>query len=292
MLAKENIALRKLSNDLGDSDFSEKNHILKLEERIRELTSKNIELDKTIYELRFVKEKSCGESEKEEKEKRAREKQSLVDRNKHLEDRVKTLESGTSGEKEWYTGKTSHHMYLRQARTNTPKEVKFSERNFKKTSYPSEKYRGIQAQRICYFCGYNGHFQRDCSKFKKMKDKHYNPASIFSPPTQTPKVPHSYKKKSSLNNKFTESSRQPTNRRRYNYGFKRESQVVNLYDYTNDQCHKGIYQNVPQTTHRKGSSKAISANYAEPYYPLYSEERKVHCPRHPREAKLFWVEKH
>ena len=51
--------------------------------------------------LGLKKTKACnGNNEKEERDLRARERQSLVDRNKHLEDRVRTLESGTSGERD------------------------------------------------------------------------------------------------------------------------------------------------------------------------------------------------
>lgn len=59
-------------------------------------------------------------------------------------------------------------MYLKQARTYTPKDISFKERNLQKTKYPLEKYLGILAKRICYFCGKNDHFQDDCEKKKKM----------------------------------------------------------------------------------------------------------------------------
>lgn len=95
---------------------------------------------------------------KRRKERRELERESLVDRNTHLEDRVRIIESGITGETEWYIGKTAHNMYLKQARSYTRNDISFKERNFRATKYPLEKYRGIQAQRICYFCGKNGHY--------------------------------------------------------------------------------------------------------------------------------------
>ena len=153
---------KAISGNEGSS--SEEIGILK--NRISELIAKNLEYEKKIYELRFVKEKASNEyNEKEDRERKARERQVLITKNKHLEERVRILESYGSGEEHWYSGQPAQRMYLKQARTTNSKALNFQQVKDNRPNYPSRsKYAGLSEHKVCWSCGMSGHFKYDCKK--------------------------------------------------------------------------------------------------------------------------------
>ena len=89
----------------------------------------------------------------------------LIAKNKHLEERVKVLESCDSNEKHWYSGQPAQRMYMKQAKSQQAKAINFQENKNNKVTYPSRsKYAGLPEHKVCWSCGMSGHYKYECKK--------------------------------------------------------------------------------------------------------------------------------
>lgn len=100
--------------------------IKELKTRIDELVSTNIENEKKLFSLRFVKEKTGTESTKEELVRLQRKLQSANDRNRYLEEKVSLHEGVESSDKPWFVGQKAHEIWLKQATRNKTEGLGYS----------------------------------------------------------------------------------------------------------------------------------------------------------------------
>ena len=99
----------------------------RLRTRIEELVATNLENEKKLYSLRFVKEKTGTDAETKEKVIAMQGKlQSSYDRNRYLQEKVNVLEGDGTFEKPWFVGQKAHHMWLKQATRNKTEGLGFS----------------------------------------------------------------------------------------------------------------------------------------------------------------------
>ena len=124
--------------------------ISKLKTWISELIAKNLENEKKIFERSFIKEQASNEyNEKADRERKDRERQVLITKNKHLEERIRILESYGSNEEHWYTGQPAQRMYMKQARAQQAKVIDFQKVKNNRPNYPSRsKYAGLPEHKM------------------------------------------------------------------------------------------------------------------------------------------------
>ena len=144
---------------------------------------------------------------------RALELQCEKQKNAHLEEKIRVLESGVNGEVDYYTGNTGHKLYVQIAKGNRSRVYNKETMDRNRIQRPHPKYYLGEYYKTCWNCGAHGHYKESCPKAKAQAQKN-----------------HEYWNKQ--NQQTNKPARVPIKRNNYrNLAYNKYSRDINIADY-------------------------------------------------------------
>ena len=113
------------------------------------------------------------------------------EKTRNLEERIRVLESGEKGQKDYYTNSVSHKIYKNIAKGKGSKVVDPEKMKENRIQRPNKRYYLGNYYRTCWHCGKGGHYQYECLKLKQDLEngkKARNGRENAKPKTRSPRT--------------------------------------------------------------------------------------------------------